>query len=95
MSLSSHSSTYNFLQQDGRFQAMMQVSIVNEGPVTLILDSKESRDGTTKSSEDAEKSQEIADQKARRRQEVETRTRENTKKKQAASNDSKVSEDAL
>jgi D-aminoacyl-tRNA deacylase len=27
----------------GRFQAMMQVSLVNEGPVTLLLDSKSTR----------------------------------------------------
>ena len=26
--------------QSGRFQAMMKVSLVNDGPVTLILDSK-------------------------------------------------------
>ena len=26
--------------QSGRFQAMMKVSLINDGPVTLILDSK-------------------------------------------------------
>ncbi len=29
-----------FLKKDGRFQTKMEVSIVNDGPVTLVIDSK-------------------------------------------------------
>jgi D-tyrosyl-tRNA(Tyr) deacylase len=31
-----------FICETGRFQAMMQVELVNEGPVTILLDSKKS-----------------------------------------------------
>lgn len=33
----------NITTQSGRFQAMMDVSLINDGPVTLIIDSAEKR----------------------------------------------------
>ncbi len=38
--------TYNIPVKDGLFGAMMEVSLINDGPVTFIIDSKIKKDGT-------------------------------------------------
>lgn len=60
--------------KDGRFAAMMQVELVNDGPVTIIVDSKDSP---------AANQSDAAKAKAERRAEAEARTARNAAAKEA------------
>ena len=59
-----------------------QVSLTNDGPVTLVLDTHETRDGKTATPETSQKAQEVAAEKQRKREENEARAKANAQKKQ-------------
>lgn len=60
---------------------LIQVSLTNDGPVTLVLDTHETRDGKTATPEVSQKAQEVAAEKQRKREENEARAKANADKK--------------
>ncbi|KAK9899808.1 hypothetical protein P389DRAFT_164897 [Cystobasidium minutum MCA 4210] len=77
--------------QDGEFGAMMQVSLTNEGPVTIIIDSQDSHSGNASGATSGKSTPELSAEKQaflqnkqRKREENERRQRENAEKRQAA-----------
>ncbi|KAM0755406.1 hypothetical protein T439DRAFT_2716 [Meredithblackwellia eburnea MCA 4105] len=70
--------------QDGKFGAMMDVGLTNDGPVTILLDSSERRGSNTPGTQTPPQQSTINDKKQRRKEDFEAKTRANAEKAKAA-----------